>query len=131
MQGLLAAPVEAKGFRLNQILREDAKVFAEIVWEAPNGQTRLHTGICLFQHDSGHLLGRWVPQAVAGISSILSEELDRLMKTRNFDLFTADGRRFIEESFDQSPREANEAERTARNTSAYESSAKSGVVSAM
>jgi hypothetical protein len=86
--GLLVAPAEAQGFRLNTVLCRDHELFTEIAWQ-PNSQScRFHVCICRFE--SGNIdSGCWKPPGLLGVSQLLADPLHQLGRPAT--LFTPAG----------------------------------------
>ncbi|HEV2380858.1 MAG TPA: hypothetical protein VG206_13835 [Terriglobia bacterium] len=92
--GLLVAPAEAQGFRLNTVLRHDGEIFAEIAWE-PNAQAcRFHVCICRFP-DRKPDTGTWQPSGLLGVSRLLAQALRQLVGGPPVAVFTPAGEQFL------------------------------------
>lgn len=92
--GLLVAPAEAQGFRLNTVISHDGELFSEIAWQ-PNSQAcRFHVCICRFEAgklDSGY----WQKPGLLGVSQLLAQPLRQLIGGPPCGLFTAAGKQLL------------------------------------
>jgi hypothetical protein len=87
--GLLIPTVENHGFRLNKLLEEGERVFAEIAWQPPNVEYRFHVGSCTFVVSNP--AGEWIKPRVIGVSGLLSDELGKIAEGPPSSLFSASG----------------------------------------
>jgi hypothetical protein len=81
LQGLLVTRAEASGFRLNTVIRDGDRLYAEIGWQPAGHANRFHTSICRFQLNRGGLSteGVWLPAGVIGVASLLAREFHHLV----------------------------------------------------
>jgi hypothetical protein len=93
MQGLLVPRAEAAGFRLNMVIRDGDRFYAEIGWQPAGHANRFHTSICRFQLNRGGLSteGVWLPAGVIGVASLLAREFHHVVPGLPREAFSLSG----------------------------------------
>lgn len=86
--GFLNLRAEERGFRLNTVIRSSGSLVTEIVWEPPVSSYRYHVCLCLFAKGGRLDHVKWSPLNLTGVSTLLRDELLRIINGRVSDLFS-------------------------------------------
>lgn len=91
--GFLMPEVESKGFKLQNVIRDGDRLYAEIGWRPCGRRYAFHTSICQFQYTADGRIhgGQWKPHGVIGVAQLLARELRRLVPGGPENLFSLQG----------------------------------------
>jgi len=89
--GFLNLSAEERGFRLNTVIRSSGSLVTEIVWEPPVSSYRYHVCLCSFAKGERLDDVNWSPLNLPGVSTLLRDELLRIINGPVSGLFSPEG----------------------------------------